>query len=177
MSENSRYLTQRHRQIMRCFRQDMSKLRIFFCSLWTWMRSSKKPLTLLIWVSWNNRNEFWKKRKCCALVRAFTSHQFNLGLNPGSDAMSELNLFGSRPLLERFFFLLFNFNFFYQLRPSTPVSPPSPVLKILPNYNSIPIGRGRITLWMYYSSTIKSLHLFLSSLAFGPGKHVTVSHL
>ena len=30
---------------------------------------------------------------------------------------------------------------------------------------------------MYYSSTIKSLYLFVLSLAFGPGKHVTVSHL
>ena len=110
--------------------------------------------------------------------KGITSHQFNLGLNPGSGAISELNLFGSRPLLERGFFVLFNFNFFfYHLRPSTPVSPPSPLLKMLPNYNSIPIGRGRITLWMYYSSTIKSLYLFVLSLAFGPGKHVTVSHL
>ena len=69
--------------------------------------------TASLWVSWNNRNEVWKKRKCCALVRTFTSHQFNLGLNPLSGAISELNLFGSRPLLERVFFVLFNFNFFF----------------------------------------------------------------
>ena len=61
--------------------------------------------------------------------KGITSHQFNLGSNPESAAISELNLFGSRPLLERFFFLLFNLNFFTRFDRVLRFHPPPPSLK------------------------------------------------
>lgn len=92
-------------------------------------------------------------------MRAFTSHQFNLGLSPGSGVISELNLFGSRPLLERAFFFYYLILMFFTRFDRVFRFHSLPVLKMPSNYNSIRIGRGRITLWMYYSSTIKSLYL------------------